>query len=188
MLQQFVDLSGKDKPEDALAYFTQLKTNSNTQPADVLALQTSITTLEKNLAAKDSVIEGVQRKQFIGELKDRTERIEALVESCRIEPAEAEPLNEAFTQIDPKLVSDTQKDADFALNFLESSKPREDLLELKEVIGSDGKGQAGKETVNSITAKIEALADEKHDGNFEKAYDEFLIAEPVLMKKYTDAT
>ncbi len=148
MLQQFVDLSGKTKPEDALAYFTELKATAHKQPADIAELQTQVTTLTKNLDAKDSVIEGVQRKQFIGELKDRTERIEALVKSCRIEPAEAEPLNEAFVQIDPKLVPDTQKDADFALNFLESSKPREDLLELEKITGVDGAGKNKKDVSN----------------------------------------
>jgi len=188
MLGQFVQLSGKDNPDDALAYFTDLKGNKveTKFPADMLTLRTKVDTLTKNLEAKNSLIEGVQRRQSLVELKERTERIEALVDSKRIEPGTAEPLVEAYVQIDPDVVSATQRDADHDLKFLESLKPREDLIKLTKLSGSGGEGQ-GDDSIEDQLIKI-AQAKQKEDsslsfgGAFQIAKDE----NPELLSKLSE--
>ncbi len=184
MLQQFVDESDFDSPEKALEQFKALKKNAKDQSTDLVELKTEVGTLTKTLAAKDSVMESIQRKQSIIELNDRIKRIEALVDSKRIEPADAKPLHEAYTEIDPATVGDTQRDADHDLKFYESLKPREDLLELEGLTGSDGEGKDNKKV--SAEQQLVDIAKAKQTEKPEMSWgDAFRLAKeenPELIK------
>lgn len=181
MLQQFVDESDFDSPEKALEQFKALKLNAKDQSTDLVELKTQVSTLEQTVKAKDSVMESIQRKQSLNERNDRIQRIEALVESKRIEPADAKPLNEAYTA-DSVSVSDTQRNADHDLQFLESLKPREDLLELEGIEGLDGEG----DTKGSNEEKLVKIANqkqaEKPEMTFREAFNLAKEENPGLLK------
>jgi len=190
MLQEFINASDFDSPEKALEQFKLLKKNTNDQSASLVELQTKVGTLEKNLDAKDSVMESIQRKQSLDERNDRTKRIEALVDSKRMEPADVEPLKKAYVDIDPAQVGDTQRDADHDIKFYESLKPREDLLDLEGITGSDGEGNEilddveHKDFEKVFSEKVKSLIDGDKIENFEQAYAEMKKQNPELVKKY----
>lgn len=182
MLQQFVDESDFDSPEKALEQFKLLKTNSSDQSVALVELKTKVGTLEKNLVAKDSVMESIQRKQSFNELNDRKQRIEALVDSKRIEPADAKPLHEAYTEIDPATVSDTQRHADHDIKFYESLKPREDLLDLEKITGSDGEGDTKGSNEDKLVKIANQKQDEKPEMTFREAFQLAKDENPALLK------
>ena len=140
MLEQFVSMSGKDKAEDALAYFTKLKENKTATNADYSALESTVDTLRKDLEVKSSLLQGVVKNQCKQEIEGRRTRIDACLQEFRIDAIQHEKASEAYVGIDVEKVKETQPLFDATIEFMESSQPREDLKELTELSGSGGEG------------------------------------------------
>lgn len=189
MLQQFVNLSGKDKPEDALAYFTELLENEkqSNPSADFSALESKINSLEKILVEKDSQLKSVVEIQSNDELKKRDDRLTKCLNEFRISTDQFQAAYDAYVDVKPELVQDTKSTWNASIEVMESSNPREDLKQLTESAGSAGDGQDADDIKSSVEARIEALAKEK-EITFAEAYEVFSKDEPELIDAYNKAT
>jgi len=193
MLQQFVNLSGKHGPDEALAFFTELKENKPQDPsnAGILALESTVNTLKADLVVKSSLLKGVVEKQDKQELEERRVRIDACLTAFRIDVSQKDKAIEAYVDIEPDAVKDSQPLFEASMIYMESSKPREDLKELVKIAGSGGGGKddeildvSDEDFEKKISIKIKALIDGDKIKDFEQAYAEMKKIEPELIKKY----
>lgn len=198
MLQQFVSLSGCDKPEDALAYFSKLKENGGTAVLHVSTdggteviefnrqLESKVNTLQKDLVVKDSLLKSVVKNQAKQELEGRKTRLTACSDEFRIDVKQLSKAVLAYVDIDPDEVKNSQTGFEATIEFMESSQPREDLKSLTELSGSGGKGQVLERVEDQINAIAEAKQKEKPEMTFKEAFQLAKDEHPELLKKMSE--
>lgn len=194
MLQQFVNLSGKRGPDEALAFFTELKENKPQDPsnAGILALESTVNILKADLVVKSSLLKGVVEKQDKQELEERRDRIDACLTTFRIDVSQKDLAIKAYVDIEPETVLDSQPLFDAAMIYMESSKPREDLKGLVKLAGSGGEGKPGfvaddKLGGSAIEQEVSALINSvKADKKIKLVEAEAIVKadNPELYEKY----
>jgi len=189
MVQEFVKESGFSTPDEALAEFKQLRKNKPQDPsnAGVLALESKNSTLQKNLDVTSSLLKGVIEKQDKEELLERRVRIDACLTAFRIDVSQKDKAIEAYVEIEPGDVKDSQPLFDASMIFMESSKPREDLKALVKLSGSGGEGE---NIEGSAQEQLVIYAKKKQDAKPEMTFKEaFNLAKeehPELIEKLSE--
>lgn len=181
MLGQFVNVRGLKDPDAALADYTELAKNVDNnklnQPAGILALESTVNTLQKDLDVSRSLLKGVVGNQAKQELEGRKDRVNVCLEEFRIDVKQSKKMIENYVDIEPDEAKDSQVGFDSAIEFMESSQPREDLKELTKLTGSGGEGLEGLSDEDKILAMVDAKQKKDPDMTFKVAYkaatDEF---------------
>lgn len=189
MLQQFVNLSGKHGPDEALAYFTELKENKPQNPsnAGILALESTVNILKADLVVKSSLLKGVVEKQDKKELEERRGRIDACLTQFRIDVSQKDKAIEAYVDIEPEAVKDSQPLFEASIVYMESSKPREDLKALVKIAGSGGEGDNVDGTVEEqLVIYANKKQEEKPEMTFKEAFALAKDEHPELIEKLSE--
>lgn len=189
MLQQFVNLSGKRGPDEALAFFTELKENKPQDPsnAGILALESTVNILKADLVVKSSLLKGVVEKQDKQELEERRIRIDACLTAFRIDVSQKDLAIKAYVDIEPEAVLDSQPLFDAAMIYMESSKPREDLKALVKLVGLGGEVEEVEGTVQEqLVIFAKKKQDDKPEMTFKEAFTLAKDEHPELIEKLSE--
>ena len=198
MLNQFVQLTGKESPEAALAYVKELiekPDNDNTEYSTKISnLENEIKLIKADNETKQSLLDSVTITFANDEIAKRKTRLHKAFDECRIDGAQLEKAENAYVNIEPDKVKETQERSNDAIEFIESMPPQDKLLKLKSKDGTDGDVKQtlefvddenkGKAKAQEVNFKITELRKENKDLTYSDAYNKLKETDPELIKSF----